>query len=531
METKMKRGAISLCERSVLMASSGLVFACTAVADEAVEPLVSRVQFDVQRAQVHLRALQSVADGNQGTRVSGTSGYDQSANYVVAELERSGYAVARLPFEFAFFQELSPPVLEQLEPASVAYPPDDPAGVFGMTYSPSGDVSGLVQGVDLALPPPPAANSSSSGCESEDFAAFVPGNIALVQRGTCSFLDKARNAELAGASAVIVFNEGQPGRTEAAGGTLFEPVLTIPVVSVSFDVGAELAALPMARVHLASNNLSETRTTENIIADSACGNAAETIVVGAHLDSVPEGPGINDNGSGSAALLEIAAQLSEASSQAEDCPLASRVRFAFWGAEEFGGVGSDRYVASLAAEELERIALNLNFDMLGSPNFVRFIYDGDGSETPVAGPPGSDQIEGVFAEYFAARGLPTQVIALDGRSDYAGFMERGIPVGGLFSGAEAIKTEEQAALFGGTAGVALDACYHEVCDTLENVSEQALGELGGAALYAVAVLGARAEPVLPVPEPSLSAEPVAAAPLARPAASAVVLQARSASGR
>jgi Zn-dependent M28 family amino/carboxypeptidase len=512
----------------LLVASSGLVFACTSGAEEAgerVEALALRAAFDVQRAQTHLRALQAAADGNQGTRASGTAGYDQSADYVVAELERAGYSVARQPFEFAFFQELSPPLLEQLVPASVVYPADDPAGVFGMTYSPSGDVSGLVQGVDLVLPPPPAANSSTSGCEPEDFAGFVPGNIALVQRGTCSFLDKARNAELAGASAVIVFNEGQPGRTEAAGGTLFESGLAVPVVSVSFDVGAALA-LPAVRVHLVANNLSEARNTDNIIADTACGNAAETIVVGAHLDSVPEGPGINDNGSGSAALLEIARQLSALGAQPEVCAIESRVRFAFWGAEEFGGVGSDHYVASLAAEELERIALNLNFDMLGSPNFVRFVYDGDGSETPVVGPPGSGQIEAVFAEYFAARGLPTQVIELNGRSDYAAFMERGIPVGGLFSGAEAIKTEEQAALFGGTAGVALDACYHAACDTLGNVSEQALGELGAAALYTVAVLAARAEPVVPEPEPSLSAEPAAAVPFERSAASLVVPQAR-----
>lgn len=522
METKMKRRKVALRERCVIWAGSLLASTSGARAEDDNRVLdapsssssgsrnAQAASLDVRRAREHLRALQEVADRNGGNRASGTPGYAASVDYVADRLERWGYSVARQPFEFPFFQELSAPLLEQLSPAAVQYTPDDPAGVFGMTYSPSGDVTGVVQGVDLALPPPAEVNATTSGCEPEDFAAFVPGNVALVQRGTCSFFDKAANAEAAGASAVIVFNEGQEGRTEALGGTLFGPGVTIPVVGVSFDVGAELAAAPGARVHLAVETLSEVRTAENVVADTPCGDAAQTIVVGAHLDSVPEGAGINDNGSGTAVLLEIARQLARAGCEPARCSIENRVRFAFWGAEEYGALGSEHYVASLGPEELAQIALNLNFDMLGSTNFVRFIYDGDASETPVAGPSGSAQIEAVFSQFFAARGLPTAVTALDGRSDYAAFMAAGIPVGGLFSGAEAIKTEEQAALFGGTAGEPLDPCYHAACDTLENVSEEALAELGGAALHAVRVFASRAEPLAPVP--SVAVEPLVALP-------------------
>ena len=131
---------------------------------------------------------------------------------------------------------------------------------------------------------------------------------------------------------------------------------------------------------------------------------------------------------------------------------ANRVRFAFWGAEEWGLLGSKHYVDQLTSEELSKIVLNLNYDMLGSPNPVSFVYDGDGSETGPVGPPGSAEIEGVFLDYFRAQNLPTRPTAFDGRSDYGPFIDKGIPAGGLFSGAEGVKTPAQAAVFGGTAG-------------------------------------------------------------------------------
>jgi Zn-dependent M28 family amino/carboxypeptidase len=309
-----------------------------------------------------------------------------------------------------------------------------------MDYSGSGDVTAFAEGVDLVLPPAAAANTSTSGCEPEDFAGFTPGNIAVVQRGSCDFLDKALNAQNAGAVGVIIFNEGQPGRTDAFLGTLQQPLFNIPVVAAAFDVGVELAAGGVT-VRMFVNATSEFRSTSNVIAETPGGRDDRVVVVGAHLDSVSVGPGIQDNGSGSAAILEIARQMAELGIEPTN-----KVRFAWWGAEESGLLGSEYYVANLTKRDIKNIALNLNFDMIGSPNFVRFVYDGDGSDTSLAGPNGSATIEQVFLDYFAEQGLPVEPTEFSGRSDYGPFIAVGIPAGGLFTGAEGIKTDEQAAV-------------------------------------------------------------------------------------
>ena len=226
----------------------------------------------------------------------------------------------------------------------------------------------------------------------------------------------------------------------------------------------------------------EAKTT-NVIADSPGGDADKVVVVGAHLDSVVEGPGINDNGSGSSTILEIAEEMAELKIKPRQ-----KVRFAFWGAEEANLLGSEHYVNTLSDAKLAKIFANLNFDMLGSTNYVRFVYDGDGSDTPDPGPPGSAEIEQIFNDYFASQGLATEPTAFDGRSDYGPFIAVGIPAGGLFSGAEGIKTAEEAAVYGGTAGEPYDPCYHQACDTINNLSTQALFELGDAAADAVLTL-------------------------------------------
>ncbi len=193
------------------------------------------------------------------------------------------------------------------------------------------------------------------------------------------------------------------------------------------------------------------------------------------------GPGINDNGSGTSTILEIAEEISEAGKKPRQ-----KLRFAFWGAEESNLLGSEHYVDTLDDDGFGELWANLNFDMLGSPNYVRFVYDGDGSDTPDtgAGPPGSAQIEDVFTQYFASQGLASEPTAFDGRSDYGPFIEAGVPAGGLFSGAEGEKTAEQAEVYGGTAGEPYDPCYHQACDTINNLSTKALFELGDAAAHA-----------------------------------------------
>ena len=330
-----------------------------------------------------------------------------------------------------------------------------------MTYSGSGDVTAEVTPVDLQIPPAADANTSTSGCEADDFAGFPAGNIALVQRGNCAFFDKALNAQEAGAAGVIIFNEGQEGRTEVViNGTLGGAGIDIPAVGTTYAVGEALAAAAPRRGSR-STSITEDRITVNVIADSPVGRADRTLVVGAHLDSVEEGPGIQDNGTGSGGILEIAIQLA-ALAEADEFQINNRLRFAWWGAEELGLLGSEYYVANLSDDELNEIMLNLNFDMIGSPNFARFIYDGDGSDSDPAGPPRARTfVEWLFRDWFDSQGLASESTPFSGRSDYGPFIAVGIPAGGLFTGAEGIKTEEQVALYGGEAGIAYDPCYHE----------------------------------------------------------------------
>ena len=223
-----------------------------------------------------------------------------------------------------------------------------------------------------------------------------------------------------------------------------------------------------------------TYTTRNVIAETS-GRDDNVVVVGAHLDSVGVGPGIQDNGSGSAAILEIAEQMAKVGPR-------NQVRFIWFGAEESGLLGSEFYVESLTEDEIDDIAAMLNFDMIASPNFVRFVYDGDLSDSPPppsGAPDGSAAIETLFVDYFENQGLASEPTEFSGRSDYGPFIEVGIPAGGLFTGAEGIKTPEQAAIYGGTAGEQYDPCYHLGCDDLDNPNALALDQMGDAAAHAV----------------------------------------------
>ena len=470
-----------------------LVAAPSASAVDEVNSKKLRDAVTVGGILAHERAFQRIANQNGGNRASGLPGYDASADYVKRRLSAAGYEVSEQVFTFPFFQELAPSAFSQATPTAKDYAPLDPStspatGDFSiMEYSGSGDVTAPVVPVDVLVPPGPTPSSSTSGCEAADFAGFPAGAIALVQRGTCDFVVKAANAEAAKAGAVVIFNEGQPGREDVLNGTLGGPDVTIPVIGTSFAVGEELVTAARAgevTARVSTTTQSETRTTKNVFGDSVEGDAGKTAVVGAHLDSVPEGAGINDNGSGTAGILEIAEEMSDLGIKPRQ-----KVRFAFWGAEESGLLGSEHYVETLTDEGREAIFANLNFDMIGSPNYVRFVYDGDGSAFDFAGPPGSAQIENeIFGRYFASQGLATLETQFDGRSDYKAFIDNGIPAGGLFSGAEGVKTPEQAAVFGGTAGLAYDPNYHQAGDTISNLSTKSLFELGDAAAHATLTL-------------------------------------------
>ncbi|MEU5878979.1 M28 family metallopeptidase [Spirillospora sp. NPDC047279] len=464
----------------------GTAYRATAVATLAALPLglttAARAEprpdafatsIPVAAVERHLEAFQEIADAHGGTRASGTPGYAASRDYVAGLLRKAGYDVSVQPFEFPFYRENSTPTLERVSPKPKSYKPTLPDGsVVGdfatMVSSRSGDVTATVQGVDLLLPPP-AKPRSTSGCEASDFSRFKPGNIALLQRGTCDFKVKAVNAQAAGASAVIIFNEGQSGRTDTLLGRITGADVTIPVVGADFALGKDLASPAGTVARIRTDTESEVRTTWNVLAESTAGDAGKVVMSGAHLDSVLAGPGINDNGSGSAALLEVALRMGES-------PVKNKTRFAWWGAEELGLLGSEHYVEALPRNERDRIRLYLNYDMAASPNHMLGIYDGDDSdkEGAPAGPPGSDAIEKTFERYFDARRVPHTGTDFSGRSDYGPFIKVGIPAGGLFTGAEGLKTAEEAKKFGGTAKAAYDACYHLACDTTANISPKAL---------------------------------------------------------
>jgi Zn-dependent M28 family amino/carboxypeptidase len=417
----------------------------------------------------HLEAFQGIADANGGNRASGTPGYDASVAYVEQRLGAAGYQVTRQAFQFPFFQ-LRSSSFSRVTPTATTYTAAD---FTPMTYTGPGTVdNGAVTAVDLA------ATGLGSGCETSDFAGFPAGSVALVQRGGCAFAVKAQNAQTAGAGAVIVVNN----TAGPLNGTLGTPGIRIPVIGVPTALGQELAAAGTT-VDLAVDSTSETRTTYNVVAELPGRTSDNVVMAGAHLDSVLAGPGINDNGSGSAAILEVAENIAEVKP-------ANTVRFAWWGAEELGLLGSEHYVADLPQSERDRIGLYLNFDMVGSPNFARFIYDGDQSDftAPVAVPDGSDQIEYVLEDYFEAQGLWYEGSEFSGRSDYQAFIEADIPSGGLFTGAEVLKQPYQVPLYGGTAGVAYDPNYHQAGDTIGNVDPKALETNSDAIAYSVLTL-------------------------------------------
>ena len=424
----------------------------------------------LEGVRAHQAALQAIADENNGTRVSGSAGYDASVDYVVDTLEAAGYSTTVQPFTFNTFITRSATVLEKVAPAPV-----EPLTVSTMTYSGSGDVTAAV----TALPAAPA--DPTPGCEAADFVGFPAGNVALISRGACAFALKASNAAAAGASAVVIYNN-IPGTLN---GTLSETfTLDLPVVSVTQALGQQLAGTSGLVLRVKTDTFRGSATSYNVLAELPGTNTDNVVMAGAHLDSVNAGPGINDNGSGSAAILEVAVQMAKVKPT-------NTVRFAWWGAEESGLVGSTRYVQGLDEAELDKVALYLNFDMVGSPNHVFFVYDGDDSDGvgAGAGPDGSARIEKTFEAFYSQRGVPFKGTDFSGRSDYGPFIAAGVPSGGLFTGAEGIKTAEEAALWGGTAGDQYDPCYHLACDTYANNNDTALDVNSDAIAFAVLQYG------------------------------------------
>ena len=478
-----------------LAVAGALVFAAPAWADRehSTNNTSKKLREAVTVAGIleHENALQGIADFAGGNRLSGAPGYDASANYVADQAAAAGLEVSRQQFEFDLdlLADYTPPVVDVVSggPARSFIPGIGGTlfsdGDFGTMYaSPSGDITRPVWAADLDLDPATAA-SNTSGCQAADYAGMPAGAIVLLQDGaSCSLGTKFFGAQQLGAGAIFFFNAAEGTWINVTG-------ISIPSVAGRLSSATALAngkeqGLTGLTARLKVDWRPGTYETSNVIAETPDGDPDNVIVVGAHLDSVGPGPGINDNGSGSAAILEIAEQVRKVNPR-------NKIRFVWFGAEEHGLLGSEAYVDSLPQSERDKIAAMLNFDMVGSPNFVRFVYDGDlsDSEPPEGGAPAaSADIERLFLDYFESQGLATEPTAFDGRSDYGPFIFAGIPAGGLFTGAEGIKTAEEAAIYGGEAGKPYDPCYHMGCDDIGNLDNTALDQMSDAAAHATIVL-------------------------------------------
>jgi len=402
----------------------------------------------IEGLRAHLAALERIADENDGTRASGTPGYDASVEYVVEQLREAGYEPRLQRVSYTDSHQIAPAELAQISPEATTYVEDE--DFLPLRYSGSGDLESEVRAVD--------PDSQTSGCEESDFDEFESGAIALVRRGGCFFLIKVGNAASAGAAAVLVFNDGSPGHETPMEATLLQPA-ELPVLSIANDLGEELAhAEQPARLRVSTSFEPAEVVAANVFADLPGVERQGALLVGAHLDSIAGGPGINDNGSGVAAVLELAKQ-----ARRLDYRPRQPIRFAFWAGEEAALIGSTEYVDRLGRDVDEEIAAVVNLDMLGSLNAEAFVYEGDA------------MIEEALEEAVRDEGLDPVPVDLAGQSDHAPFAEAGVPVGGLFTGADEL----------GPEGEPHDGCYHRACDRLDNVDLETLEQLADAASAAV----------------------------------------------
>lgn len=456
-----------------IAASTGLVLSLGATSPAAADNPNNTKKMTravtVEAVHDHLEAFQEIADANDGDRASGTPGYEASAEYVEKKLQAAGYETKRQSFEFLYQEALT-------ESLSVVSPNSRDIDNNVMSYSPNTAEGGVT--AELVQP------ASPEGCTADAWEGVdATGKIALISRGTCAFADKSLHAGQAGAEAAIVYNN----ETGALSGTLGERNEDfVPTTGITQEDGQTLVdqmSDGAVEVSLDLQQIREERETFNVIAETGTGRDDNVVMLGAHLDGVPEGAGINDNGSGTAAILETAIQLGKVNK------VNNKVRFAFWGAEEFGLVGSTHYVNNLVENnpaELDNIATYLNFDMVGSPNHIIGVYDADESTypAPVPVPEGSEATEDVLTDYFDLTRQPWVDTPFSGRSDYQAFIANGVPASGLFTGADGTKSPEEVELFGGKAGVTYDPNYHSSEDDIDNINMDALETMSDAIAFA-----------------------------------------------
>ncbi|MDM8516071.1 M28 family peptidase [Desulfobacterales bacterium HSG16] len=421
----------------------------------------------------HARSLSDIAGQNSGHRAAGSAGYDASVEYFKEKLQIAGMTATEQQVEFRYFEELSEPVLEQTAPRSESYIQGQDFET--LSYSGSGDVTAKMVFVDPLIPAGVDPNSSTDACEDIDFDGIdLTGMIAVIQRGSCDYQTKALKAQNRGAAGVIIFNEGQTGRTDYVIGSLgANSNITIPVIGLSYAKGVSLYEIAQTddnaftTLNLSVNARNEQVMASNLIAETSSGSDSQVVMLGTRLDSAVGSPGVN-SGSGAAALLELASQIGRSGHT-----FANKIRFAWWAGEE-GLIGSTYYTENLSQEESAAIGMYLNLDSIASKNFVISVYDGDLSDTadhtdsitddPNELPSGSDEIETAFTEYFDSQGQAYIPGIINGQSNYYPFIFANIPFGGLSAGKDGTKIADEAALFGGVAGETYDSCRNKACD-------------------------------------------------------------------
>jgi hypothetical protein len=461
---------VPLCLTAAFIAapSAGAVSsaACSARANDTPKKLVECIQ--TNDLWSHMQAFQAIADANPSpadghpSRNSGEPGYKASVDYVAKLMKQAGYDVTIQPYKFTYYAYINKPSMTQTAPAAHDY-------VLSTDWNPgasAGTASAIVQPVGGIVLPPTPSPSSASGCSMTDFNAFVPGRIALIQRGGCNFGVKVLNAQSAHASGVIIFNEGNPDRTGPLSGSMLDSqnnpfIANIPVAFVPFDIGQRLyneyahpaAGAAAPHVDLLIEALVKPNADDyNVIAESKGGDPNHVVVVDAHLDAI-YGAGMLDNASGSATILDIAQQMRKVNPR-------NKLRFIWFGGEELGLLGSEYYVNNLSESELSRIRYDLDADVTATPNYLIGILD------PAAPDLFGRQVTSTFpdqvyepskvsrdqsVDYFNSIGLNHEFLSPVG-TDAWWFNTAGIPASGLLTGQDCCKSEEEVNLFGGTVG-------------------------------------------------------------------------------
>jgi len=438
----------------------------------------------------HTQALEDIAYATPGrNRVVGSKGHNKTIEYILATLQdprlNGYYDVFVQDFQVSVQESGNASLTTTTESGAIKWTP------IVAEFSPNGTFTLPLVLVDNlgcnAVRFPINYHRRSIKPTQTDFPAAVSSSIALISRGVCKFAHKSALAGAAGARGAIIYNNVAGNFAVSLGLSQPEQGPVIPTIGITLANGTALAEQLKAGARVSAafdvaTLISRTMTT-NILAQTACGDEDNVIMLGAHTDSVKAGPGINDNGSGTAALLEIALQLSR-------FRVRNAVRWAFWSAEEQGLIGSENYVASLNKSDIAKIRAYLNFDMLASPNYRYATFDGAQKYFNTSGvPPGSGALDALFREWFEGEGLNITAAEFTGRSDYASFFDSEIPTGGLATGSNGNKTKEEVEMFGGQEGVWYDPNYHGAGDNMTNLAVEALTNNAKSIGYVVGTLG------------------------------------------